>query len=236
MGQLADVLTIDAEQALAGDRDSLREFASSYGAGETLVTVATMSSAGSNQGFVDVTMQNFGVTVGALEIERFDMVGGENLEEFLLRAAEQMAQRMEYDWKVSNLLSFDEEASIEVVYIVEGWAEWKSIIARLRRVSVVQDVTIVALSRSKANLHIKFLGGIERFALLLQKKDLRLEQEAGNWMLQGGSEEVGQIQGEELPEPILEELPELSIEADPMDSLPSSGTSNGDSREDLFIE
>ena len=236
MGQLADVLTIDAEQALAGDRDSLREFASSYGAGETLVTVATMSSAGSNQGFVDVTMQNFGVTVGALEIERFDMVGGENLEEFLLRAAEQMAQRMDYDWKVSNLLSFDEEASIEVVYIVEGWAEWKSIIARLRRVSVVQDVTIVALSRSKANLHIKFLGGIERFALLLQKKDLRLEQEAGNWMLQGGSEEVGQIQGEELPEPILEELPELSIETDPMDSLPSSGTSNGDSREDLFIE
>ena len=125
---------------------------------------------------------------------------------------------------------------IEVVYIVEGWAEWKSIIARLRRVSVVQDITIVALSRSKANLHIKFLGGIERFALLLQKKDLRLEQEAGNWMLQGGSEEVGQIQGEELPEPILEELPELSIETDPMDSLPSSGTSNGDSREDLFIE
>ena len=236
MGQLADVLIIDAEQALAGDRDSLREFASSYGAGETLVTVATMSSAGSNQGFVDVTMQNFGVTVGALEIERFDMVGGENLEEFLLRAAEQMAQRLEYDWKVSNLLSFDEEASIEVVYIVEGWAEWNSIIARLKRVSVVQDVTIVALSRSKANLHIKFLGGIERFALLLQKKDLRLEQEAGNWMLQGGSEEVGQIQGEALPEPILEELPELSIETDPMDSLPSSGTSNGDSREDLFIE
>ncbi len=35
MGQLADVLTIDAEQALAGDRESLREFASSYGAGET---------------------------------------------------------------------------------------------------------------------------------------------------------------------------------------------------------
>ena len=63
---------------------------------------------------------------------------------------------MEYDWKVSNLLSFDEEASIEVVYIVEGWEEWKSIIARLRRVSVVQEVTIVALSRSKANLHIKF--------------------------------------------------------------------------------
>ena len=55
-------------------------------------------------------------------------------------------------------------------------------------------------------------------------------------MLQGGSEEVGQIQGEELPEPILEELPELSIETDPIDSLPSSGTSNGDSREDLFIE
>jgi len=236
MGQLADVLAIDVGQALAGDRGSLREFASTYGAGETLVVIATISFSGSNQGFVDVTMQNFGVTVGALEIERFEMAGDETLEGFLLRAAEQMAQRIEYDWKVSNLLSFDEEASIEVVYLVEGWAEWQSIVARLRRVSVVQDVAIVALSRSKANLRIKFLGGIERFALLLQKKDLRLEQEAGNWMIQGGSEEVSQIQGEPVSEPILEELPGLSAEPDFVGPLPSLGITNGDSRNDLFIE
>ena len=236
MGQLADVLAIDVGQALAGDRGSLREFASTYGAGETWVVIATISFAGSNQGFVDVTMQNFGVTVGALEIERFEMAGDETLEGFLLRAAEQMAQRIEYDWKVSNLLSFDEEASIEVVYLVEGWAEWQSIVARLRRVSVVQDVAIVALSRSKANLRIKFLGGIERFALLLQKKDLRLEQEAGNWMIQGGSEEVSQIQGEPVSEPILEELPGLSAEPDFVGPLPSLGITNGDSRNDLFIE
>tara|TARA_Y100000588_G_scaffold147869_1_gene161747 strand:+ start:281 stop:1558 length:1278 start_codon:yes stop_codon:yes gene_type:complete len=236
MGQLADVLAIDVGQALAGDRGPLREFASTYGAGETLVVIATISFSGSNQGFVDVTMQNFGVTVGALEIERFEMAGDETLEGFLLRAAEQMAQRIEYDWKVSNLLSFDEEASIEVVYLVEGWAEWQSIVARLRRVSVVQDVAIVALSRSKANLRIKFLGGIERFALLLQKKDLRLEQEAGNWMIQGGSEEVSQIQGEPVSEPILEELPGLSAEPDFVGPLPSLGITNGDSRNDLFIE
>jgi len=236
MGQLTDVLAIDVEQALAGDRDSLREFASTYGAGETLVTVATMSSVTSNQGFVDVTMQNFGATVGAVEIERFDMVGSENLEGFLLRAAAQMAQRVEYDWKVSNLLSFDEEASIDVVYLVEGWAEWKSIVSRLRGVSVVQDVAIVALSRSKANLRVKFLGGIERFALLLQRKELALEKEAGNWAILDRSEKVSQTQGEVLPKPSLEELPELSVEPDLVNPLPSLGATNGVSREDLFIE
>ena len=236
MGQLADVLAIDVEQALAGDRDSLREFASTYGAGETLVAIATMSSAGPNKAFVNITMQNFGVTVGALEIERFDMVDGENLEDFLLRSVEQMAQRIEYDWKVANLLSFDEKASIEVVYLVDGWLEWQSFLSQLGKVSVVQDVVVVGLSQTKATLRVKFLGGMERFVLLLQKKDIRLEKEAGTWLIMGGSGKLTEIEDDPLPELILEELPELSGEPDSTESLPPLGAAGGNEREDLFIE
>ena len=236
MGQLADVLAIDVEQALAGDREPLRQFALTYGAGETLVAIATMSMITSNQGYVDVTMQNFGVTVGALEIERFDMVDGESREEFLLRAVEKMAQRIEYDWKVSNLLSFDEEASIEVTYLVDGWQEWQSFLSRLRRVSVVQDVTIVGLSRTKADLSVKFLGGIDRLALLLQKKDIRLEQEAGNWKIVGGPGKVQKVRDDILPEAILEELPELLSDPSSKKSLPLPGPAEVDNRDDLFIE
>ena len=73
IGQLADVMAINAEQALEGDRKSLRKFAMSYGAEETLVAVASLSSLSSDQISVDVTIQNFGITVGALGIERFEM-------------------------------------------------------------------------------------------------------------------------------------------------------------------
>ena len=55
-------------------------------------------------------------------------------------------------------------------------------------------------------------------------------------MIQGGSEEVSQIQGEPVSEPILEELPGLSAEPDFVGPLPSLGITNGDSRNDLFIE
>jgi len=233
MGQLADVLAIDAEQALAGDRGPLREFATSYGAGETLVAVATM---GPDQDFVDVTMQNFGVTVGVLEIKRFEMVDGENLEVFLLRAVEQMAQRIEYDWKVSNLLSFDEEVTIEVAYLFDGWSAWQSFLSRLGRVSVVQDVAIVTLSQTKADLRVKFLGGIERLVLLLQKKDISLEQVAGNWVALDGSEEVTEMPDDPLPAPNLNQLPELSVEPRLIISPPPLRAGEGDSEEDLFVE
>ena len=236
IGQLADVMAINAEQALEGDRESLRKFAMSYGAEETLVAVASLSSLNSDQTSVDVTIQNFGVRVGALGIERFEMREGESISDFLGRAVAQMAERLEHDWKVSNLLSFDEQAAIRVTFPIEGWSHWRSFISRVKQVSVVQDVVITGLSRREASLNIKFLGDADRLGVLLLKKDINLDRVNGQWVMSAGPNEEIQVEKTDNADNYLNEIPELFPEPSGLESLPDLVPPPEENAEDLFIE
>jgi len=236
IGQLADVMAINAEQALEGDRDSLRKFAMSYGAEETLVAVASLSSVSSVQTSVDVTIQNFGITVGALGIERFEMREGESISDFLGRAVAQMAERLEHDWKVSNLLSFDEQAAIQVTFPIEGWSHWRSLISRVKQISVVQDVVITGLSRREASLKLKFLGEADRLGVLLLKKDISLERVNGEWVMSVGPSKEMEIEKTDNADNYLNEIPELFPEPSGLERLPELVPPPDENVEDLFIE
>ena len=236
IGQLADVMAINAEQALKGDRESLRKFAMSYGAEETLVAVASLSSPNSDQISVDVTIQNFGITVGALGIERFEMREGEAVSDFLGRAVAEMAERLEHDWKVSNLLSFDEQAVIRVTFPIEGWSHWRSFMSRVKQVSVVQDVAKTGLSRREARLQIKFLGEADRLGVLLLKKDINLESVNGEWVMSVGPNKEIQVEKTDNTDNYLNEIPELFPEPNGLESLPDLAPPPDGNAEDLFIE
>ena len=236
IGQLADVMAINAEQALAGDRKSLRKFAMSYGAEETLVAVASLSSLSSDQISVDVTLQNFGITVGALGIERFEMREGESFSDFLGRAVEQMAERLEHDWKVSNLLSFDEQAAIRVTFPIKGWSHWRSLMSRVKQVSVVQDVVIIGLSRREASLKIEFLGEADRLGVLLLKKDITLERVNGEWVMSAGPNKEIEVEQSDTADNYLNEIPELFPEPSGIESLPDFVPPPDENAEDVFIE
>ena len=236
IGQLADVMAINAEQALEGDRKSLRKFAMSYGAEETLVAVASLSSLSSDQISVDVTIQNFGITVGALGIERFEMQEGESFSDFLGRAVAQMAERLEHDWKVSNLLSFDEQAAIRVTFPIKGWSHWRSLMSRVKQVSVVQDVVIIGLSRREASLKIEFLGDADRLGVLLLKKDINLERVNGEWVMSAGPNKEIEVEQPDTADNYLNEIPELFPEPSGIESLPDFVPPPDENAEDVFIE
>jgi hypothetical protein len=236
IGQLADVMAINAEQALAGNREFLRKFAMSYGAEETLVAVASISSSSPDKTSVDVTIQNFGITVSTLGIERFEMLEGEIISDFLGRAVAQVAERLEHDWKVSNLLSFDEEDAIRVAFPIEGWSHWRSLISRLQQISVVQDVEITGISRREASLTIRFLGEVDRLAVLLLKKDIRLEQVNGGWGMSVGANKEMQVEKRYNADDYLDELPELLPGPGDIESVVDFVPPPEDNAEDLFIE
>ena len=235
IGELSDVMTIDAGQALAGNRLALRKFARSYGADETLVAIAELKSDVLEQTSVDITIQNFGAAVGALEVERFELLPEETTFELLDRAVVKMAERLEYDWKVSNLLSYDQEVTLQAVVGVDGWSGWRSMVSRLEEVSVVQEVNIQSLSLNVASLEIKFFGDIDRLAVLLLRKNITLEGVGGAWLISSGEQDT---QDELIVDPStpLVELPELDPTHEESKQSPKVDSSLEVNSEELFIE
>ena len=234
IGQLADVMVITAEQALQGDHGSLRQFASSYGAEETLVAVAEVSPTEPTS--VDVTIQNFGSTVGVVTIERFEILEDETVSGLLERAVALMAERLEHDWKVSNLLSFDEGASLRVVVPIKSWSEWRKLISKLKQNSIIQDVAITELSPQEAIVQIKFLGEMERLAALLSRQSVSLERVNETWFLSVTREPTTKADTDSENEEFLKELPELLSAPTDLKGIPVQEPPTVDHQEDLFIE
>jgi len=183
-GELADMAAIDANRALAGDRDALAALATRYDAGEAVVVEATISRAASDQApTVTVTTRrqtDTGVEIGG---GRFAGMAGDDLATVLRVAARATRDGIEETWKAEHLLRFDREGSLSVDISIDGLADWLDIRGRLERLALVRKVSIIALSTSFARVTVDYLGDARQLAGALARDGLALRREADLWIL-----------------------------------------------------
>jgi len=186
LGDLDDIAAIDAERALAGDPQALRAMAERYGAGDVLVTAASLSGdpeAGSAVLQVE-TKRYVDGSPGATRRDKLVQVGGEPYEGFLERAAARVDNAIQEEWKQQYLLQFGNQRSILVFVPLGGLDDWLTVRRRLEGVPAIQQSTLSALSRKEAQLEISFVGDEQRLTRALAQRDLFLAlRPDSNWEL-----------------------------------------------------
>ena len=183
IGELADLAAINSVQALSGDRAALREFAEGHGAEEALVTVAKLEFDPSGIPSVDVTAQMYGSVVGPIRVERFRGSSDGNIEALLHSSVSEMAARIEYDWKLENLLEFNERQNILVVVPIKGLQHWLQLSSSLGTLAVIRKTNLLSLSKKEALVSIFYLGNMDRLANLLAQRGIDLLLSDGRWTL-----------------------------------------------------
>lgn len=186
LGDLGDLGAIDAETALAGDREALSAIAERYGAEDVMVSAATLSGdpeEGSAVLQVDTRRYNQGVAAGSRR-DRLVQVSGEPFEAFLERAAARVDNTVQEEWKQEFLLQFGSQRSILVFVPLDGLDDWVTVRRRLEGVPAIQQTALNSLSRGEAQLEITFVGDEERLSRVLAQRDLFLALRAdSNWEL-----------------------------------------------------
>ena len=185
MGDLADMRTIGAEQAIEGDTQRLEEVAAKYGAGDVVVVhgILRMDSYG---GFpeLEVYMTRFGFALQEhTVVKSFSANPGEDIESLLARAAIQLTVQIEDNLKQDNLIKFAEPALLPLVVPVSNLNDWIKVRDRLNGVAVVRKSEVTLISRRAVNVTINYIGDAEQLALSLDQADLVLWDEAGNWYM-----------------------------------------------------
>ncbi|MFC1673482.1 DUF2066 domain-containing protein [Pseudomonadota bacterium] len=185
MGDLQDLRTIGAEQAIEGDMKLLEEIATRYDAGDVVVAHGILRMDSYN-GLVelDVYLTRFGSALQEQTVVKSFTAGmGEDTQTVLQRAAEQLTAQVEDNWKQDNLIQAGTAQVLPISVPVAGLKSWVSVRERLNGVAIVQNAEMVLLRRDVVRLNLHFIGDAEQLALSLDQADLALWQEAGNWYL-----------------------------------------------------
>jgi len=190
-GDLADIALIGPEQAVDGDEQRLTEIARRYDAGDTLVANASLNM---DRGVPDLQVEvtRYGETMnGQTVIRNFRAGEDETLDQITIRAAEELVRSIEDNWKVDNLLQFDQQAVVAVKIKIGGLPDWLKIRERLEGVAVIRRSDLVILSLDEVRVNLHYIGDPEQLDLALRQADLRLVQEGDGWVLESTSANQG---------------------------------------------
>ena len=184
LGELADLVIVDAAVAAGGDREALSKLAERYDAGSTLVAEATVArdpAAGTIT--VRVTTRHFvaeGVEVGG---GTYSGAAADGLAPLLTTAARTTRAALEKAWKAEHVLRFDREERLQVDIPLGGFDDWLAVRHRLAGLALIRRFDVTALNVRFARVVLHFLGDVRQLAGALGYEGLALSREDDLWVL-----------------------------------------------------
>lgn len=185
LGDLRDIATIGVEQALEGDPQRLAAIAERYNASDTLVIHGILRrDARGLLPELEVYLTRYGTVLQEQTLVRnYQAAEGETQQQMLLRAAIDLAQVVEDNWKQDNLLRVGSRAVAAVTVPITSLADWLEVRKRLAGVAVIRRSDLVLLSIDEARVNIHYIGDPDQLSLALQQADLALSRRNGDWIL-----------------------------------------------------
>ena len=185
LGDLADIAEIGAEQAAAGDEHRLSIIAQRYGAGDTLVAIATRGiDLSQNRPTLQVAISRYGTPQQEqTTVQQYVADSPEGIDALLVSAVDAVASDVEEQWKRDNLMTFDQEFQLSVVVPIQNLEDWLEVRRRLAQVPFIRRSELMELSRTEARVDLHYFGHEAKLSLALTQSDLILTQEPGAWVL-----------------------------------------------------
>lgn len=196
LGDLSDIGTLNAGQALGGDTAALGRLAERYGAEDLLITQAVLQGDPElGRVSLQVGTSRLGRRQQNTTIETFTQFEDEDLEALFARAAAAVAEGVQEDWKQRNLLRPGLAQRVTVSVPFAGLEDWLKIRRLLQGVAGVQRSDIVALSRTQGEIDISFVGDEQQLVLAMAQSDLELTfDEIQGWRLRlAGADETAPL-------------------------------------------
>jgi hypothetical protein len=184
-GDLADVGSIGAEQAIQGDRQRLKAIADSYDTGDVIVAYAKLRlEAAQARQRLEVFVTRYGNDPEPITDELvYHQNGGEQIPAFLGRAAVAVVKHIQNTWKHENLLKLNRPNIAVVAVPINGIQDWLLIQERLKVVALIQKSDLVLLSLDEARINVHYVGEPEQLRVALGQADLTMIQEEGEWVI-----------------------------------------------------
>ncbi len=174
LGDAADVTTVDADKAQAGDSTALAAIASRNGGDDAVVLLAAMRGSPNSPAGVDVMARRYHAgRLVATNVAPLAANPGESESDLLRRAVTAVAAEIESGWKKEPGPSYDQLGTLTAVLPITGLEDWMGARRRLATVPAIRKITLVALSRQEATIEIGYGGSIDALKAKSRRRQLR---------------------------------------------------------------
>ncbi|HEY3910340.1 MAG TPA: DUF2066 domain-containing protein [Stellaceae bacterium] len=183
-GGIADLTTIDAEQARSGDAQALTDIAERNGGEEALVATATARRQGDQLAGVDLSLKRY--RQGQLIDSRTDSLDakpGEGEADLLKRAVAVAVADIERGPPPSSQTN-NNVASLDAVVPIASLGDWIEMRQRLAAVPAIRNIDLLSLSRQQAKIAIRYMGSPDQLKSDLAAADIELDGADPDWRLQ----------------------------------------------------
>jgi Uncharacterized protein conserved in bacteria (DUF2066) len=179
-GDVADIQTITAEQALAVDVEKLTAEGARWHSGDVLVAAAALSADGRH---LDVSLTGLPGTPKPFETVAYDLQSGETADQMMGRAARDLGHALDAGYKQTTMLQYDKSEALSTIVPLSGLDDWLAVRDRLGRIPQVRSYEVVSLSRAEAALVVHVAGDPEKARNAMADAGLRLEWSNGFWTM-----------------------------------------------------
>ena len=183
-GDLQDVRSIGAEQAVGGDEPRIKAIGNRYNVSTVAVAHARLDSTGRGRPRLKVNIFPYGSDSRGQAFELEFEFDGRRIEDLLSNASARAAANIEDKWKEENLIQYEQNAVLAATLPIRSLTDWVDARKRLAKIAVIERIDLVLFSRNEARLNIYYLGLTQQLALALAQADIKLIQNEGNWTLQ----------------------------------------------------
>ncbi|MBB4313460.1 DUF2066 domain-containing protein [Roseospira marina] len=179
-GDLRDVTSVTAEEALEPDSEALARVLDRYGRAQALIAQAVRT--GPDTLALSI---NYGSprAMARTATTTLDRAAGESDAAFLIRAADAIASRMESDWRGATMISTGTAREVTALATLEGFGDWVAIRQALERSPMIRDHAVRAMTRDRAQLSLTVLGDAARVNAALEAEGLTVREHGAYWII-----------------------------------------------------
>ncbi len=186
IGDLTDISTIGASEALAGDPGRLGAIAERYAAAGTIVAhlnLTVNATSGRQVAVVTLSRPSDPIPIEA-RTASYSQRDGETLDVMLERITRASVQRIENLWKQRNLISGSGGSGVMAITVpITELKDWLAVREQLTKVGIIRRSEVVLISRDQVRVNIHFVGDAEQLTTALEQANLSLLQENGEWIV-----------------------------------------------------
>ncbi|MEQ1754104.1 MAG: DUF2066 domain-containing protein [Micropepsaceae bacterium] len=178
VGDAQDLATL-ATVSSASDWGVVKPLADRYGAGSVLVAAQTKTANG-----IQVSMTHIKPDGRAPKGSTFPRQGTEDDTYLAARAASQIADTLQEEWKRTTSVDFGAQTSVEVDIPFSSLADWVTIRRTLDGTRLIQKMQVEEMNASVARVRLDYVGKFEQLQTALAQTNFFLTaDDKGNWTL-----------------------------------------------------
>ncbi|MSP67466.1 MAG: DUF2066 domain-containing protein [Alphaproteobacteria bacterium] len=184
LGDVADVVAIDAAQALAGEADAVRRITARYGVRHAVLAEAVVEGElPPAETAVKIVLRSL-TDAGIPPVEIAGHTGdGEDSGAVFARLVGEAVVQFEEGWKRANLVRGDTSRALAAIAALAGLEDWTALRARLAGQPLIERIEVQSLARDRVRLVLHHFGDQSQLVAALAQANLVLTADGAEWRL-----------------------------------------------------